>query len=62
MCHFVGQVREVALDFDIVLRRAVGAEEVVVVLDVLEFVCDDNRAAGLTILERGRVGAALGDC
>jgi hypothetical protein len=36
----------------------VGAEEIVMVLDILEFVCDDDGAAGLTILEGSRVGAA----
>jgi hypothetical protein len=48
--HFAREVREVALDLDVVLRWAVGAEEVVVVLDVLQFVCDDDGAACLAVL------------
>lgn len=56
--HLVGQVGEVALDFDVVLRLAVGAEEVVVVLDVLQFVGDDDGVAGLAVFQRSGVGSA----
>lgn len=56
--HLVGQVGEVALHFDVVLRIAVGAEEVVVMLDILQFVGDDNGVACLAVFQRGGVGAA----
>lgn len=56
--HRVREVGEVALDFDVVLRGAVGAEQVVVVLDVLQFVGDDDGAAGLAVFEGGGVGTA----
>jgi hypothetical protein len=56
--HGVAEVREVTLDFDEVLVGAVGAEKVVVMLDPLEFVADDDRAAELAVFEGARVRAA----
>lgn len=50
-----GEVREIALNFDIVLVAAVGAEEVVVVLNPLEFVGYDDRTAKLAVFQRARV-------
>lgn len=56
--HFLGEVGEVALDLDVVLQRAGGDEEVVVVLDVLQFVNHGDGGAGLAVFEGGGVGAA----
>jgi len=49
--HGVGQIGEVALDLDKVLLLAGREEEVVVVLDPLEFVRDDDGAAELAVFE-----------
>lgn len=38
----VGEVGEIAFNFDVVLGRAAGGKEVVMVLDVLETVGDDD--------------------
>lgn len=51
----VGEIAEVALDFNVVLVGPGRDEEVVVVLDVLEFVRDDDGVAGLAIFEGSRV-------
>lgn len=45
----VGEIAEVSLNFDVILFRPGGDEEVVVVLDVLEFVGDYNGFAGLPV-------------
>jgi len=49
---------KVALDFDVVLVWAAGEEEVVVVLDPLEFVGDDDGAAELAVFEGAGVAAS----
>lgn len=50
--HLIRQIVEVAFHFDVVLIGTVGYEKVVVVLDVLKFVCNDDGVARLTVLER----------
>ena len=56
--HLVREVGEVALDLDVVLLRAGRDQEVVVVLDVLQFVGDDDGATGLSVFQRCGIGAA----
>lgn len=56
--HGRGEIGKVAFYFDEVLIGAVAAEEVVVMLDPLQFVGHDYRAAELTVLEGARVTAS----
>lgn len=49
------QVAEVACDLDVVLLRPRRNEQVVVVLDVLQLVCDNDRSTRLAVFKRRRV-------
>ena len=52
MVHRAFEVGEISLDFDEVLVGAVGKEEVVVVLDPLQFMTDNHRVAELSVFQR----------
>ena len=59
--HCGAEVAEVAFYFDEVLVRTIATEQVVVVLDPLQFVRDDHRAAELAVFERAGVATTC-DC
>jgi hypothetical protein len=56
--HRAREVREIPLDFDEVLFGAVGQEEVVVMLNPLQFMTYDHGATELSVLQRARVTSA----
>lgn len=51
--HSAREIGEVSLDFDIVLLWTGRYQEIMVMLDVLQFMGDEHRWAGLPILQRG---------
>lgn len=53
--HGCLEVGKVSFDFDIVLCRTICDEEVVMMLDPLQFVADNYRAAELPVFERTRI-------
>lgn len=52
MVHPAREIGEVALDFDVVLLWSRRDQEVVVVLDELEFMREHDGATGLSVFER----------
>lgn len=58
MLHLPREVRKVAFDLDVVLLRTRRDEQVVVVLNILQFVGDNNGVAGLTVFQGCRIGAS----